>query len=62
MRSLLIGHFFLHHEDLFFPGFFCFFFFGWLVLIPLWGENNEQIMWESVPTRPFWPNLSNKEA
>jgi hypothetical protein len=24
--------------------------------------NNEQIKSESVPTRPFWPNLSNKEA
>jgi hypothetical protein len=26
------------------------------------GGNNEQIRWESVPTRPFGPNLSNKEA
>jgi hypothetical protein len=26
------------------------------------GGNNEKIRWESVPTRPFWPNLSNKEA
>jgi hypothetical protein len=27
-----------------------------------WGENNKKIRWESVPTRPFWPNLSNQEA
>jgi hypothetical protein len=31
-------------------------------LDPRLGGNNEQIRWESVPTRPFWPNLSNKEA
>jgi hypothetical protein len=26
------------------------------------GGNNEQIRWESVATRPFWPNLRDKEA
>jgi hypothetical protein len=26
------------------------------------GGSNKQIRWASVPTRPFWPNLSNKEA
>jgi hypothetical protein len=26
------------------------------------GGSNEQIRWESVPTRHFWPNLRNKEA
>jgi hypothetical protein len=25
-------------------------------------ESNEQISWESVSTRPFWANLSNKET
>jgi hypothetical protein len=29
---------------------------------PTLGGNNEQIRWDSVPTRPFWPNLSNKEV
>jgi hypothetical protein len=23
---------------------------------------NKQIRWESMPSKPFWPNLSNKEA
>jgi hypothetical protein len=41
---------------LLFPG-FCLFGFG-----PTLGGNKEQIKWESVPTRPFWSNLSNKEA
>jgi hypothetical protein len=49
---------FFFHEDLFFPTFL----FLWLVLVPHWGASNEQIRWESVPTRPFWPNLSNKET
>jgi hypothetical protein len=33
-------------------------------LVPRWegGGNNKQIRWESVPNRPFWPNLSKKEA
>jgi hypothetical protein len=26
------------------------------------GGSNQQIRWESVPIRPFWPNLGNKEA
>jgi hypothetical protein len=55
---------FFHCEDLLFPG-FCLFGWFWshvvVVVVGGWG-NNEQIRWESLPTRPFWPNLSNKEA
>jgi hypothetical protein len=42
--------------------------FVWLVLVPCphvagcGGWDNEEIRWESVPTRPFWANLSNKET
>jgi hypothetical protein len=51
--------FFLHCEDLIFPR-FCLS--GWFWSHVEGVECNEQIVWESVPTRPFWPNLSYKEA
>jgi hypothetical protein len=36
--------------------------FGWVVFVPCGGGDNEQMRWESVPTRHFWINLGNKEA
>jgi hypothetical protein len=56
-EEFLLVIFFTHHEDLLFPG-FCLFVWFWSHVE---GGNNE-IRWESVPARHFWPNLSNKEA
>jgi hypothetical protein len=30
--------------------------------VPRCRGSNKQVRWQSVPTRPFWPNLSNKEV
>jgi hypothetical protein len=57
----LIGHFFFLIVRI--HSFLDFVF--WLVFIPCgsgWGGDSKQIRWESVPTRHFWLNLSNKEA
>jgi hypothetical protein len=49
-KSSSIDHFFLYHEDLFFPG-FCLF--GWFCS-HMGGRDSGQIRWESVPITAFW--------
>jgi hypothetical protein len=56
-RSFLIGHFFFIVRTCFFLDFVYLFGFGPTLGL---GGDNEQIRWESVSTRSFWPNLATE--
>jgi hypothetical protein len=57
-KSFLIGHFLSSSWGFILSWIL----FGWVVFVPCSGGDNEQMRWESVPTRHFWINLGNKEA